>query len=386
MKEDVSLLPPNDERWRPIFRRGLRALQAGDTLTAGRLFESGLELAPDQPELLIAAGRERMRQGRYQQAEPLLARAVASSPQSIAATALWARVLGLHLDRRQEAFSVVHRALEADAEAVELHVIRGELLLEDNAIAAARAAFAQAIDVDGADESARVGLARTFNAEAIALSEAGESEPAIFALKRAADLDPEWSGPHVNMGVVFGRLGKFTRAVDAYLAALDRDAENPVALFNLGATYHQLGRLSEAIGPLEDLLTLLPEYPQVRVALANVLGDQRQFGRAIALLLEEIEIHHNSAEAWSALGLAYTCAGNIRRGEECLQQALTWDPGHFNGYHNLAVLYATQHREVEARAVLQRAYHLDPHRAALLYESDESFRELRRSEPELGPV
>lgn len=384
MKEDASRPTPTNERWQWLFRRGLRALQAGDTLSAGRLFERALEIAPDQPQLLIAAGRERVRQGRYGDAEPLLARAVQSWPESIAAVALWARVLGLHLDRRQEAFAAVHRALAVDVQAVELHVIRGELLLEENAISEARAAFAQALDVDGADETARVGLARTYNAEAIALSEAGESDRAIFALKRAADLDPEWSGPHVNMGVVFGRLGKLTRAVDAYLAALERDAENPVALFNLGATYHQLGRLSEAIMPLEELLTLQPEYPQVRVALANVLGDQRELGRAIALLLEEIEIHDSSAEAWSALGLAYTCTGNVARGEQCLQRALESDPHHFNAYHNLAVLYATQQRHDEARALLRRAYRLDPHRATELYERDESFRELRRGDPELA--
>lgn len=380
MSKTPSKVIPLSRRWRLLLNQGARCLEDGDYRGASRAFEQALEHGPDEPQVLLAAGRERMRQGRYDAAEPLLYRAVEALPESTAAAAALARLLGLHQGKPKEAYQVLHAALDRVEEPAPLHVIRGELLLEEGAFADARAAFGQALDDPTSTESARIGLARTYNIEGISLSEQGQCEPALFAFKRAADLEPGWSGPYVNMGVVLSRLGKRGRAMDAYAAALERDPTNPVALFNLGTAQHESGLHGEAVRTYEELLMLAPDYPHVRGALANVLGEMKDFDRAIALLLEELEIDGRCVSCWTSLGLAYVCTGNTERGEQCLQRALELDPRYFNAIHNLAALYVTQRRYDEAERVLREAFRLDPQRTTQLLSSDAHLSPLREME------
>jgi tetratricopeptide (TPR) repeat protein len=380
MADDTTKVLPLREGWRRHLSRGARFLQQGRFGEAAEAFERALREAPEEPQTLLALGRERARQGRYHEAEHLLRAALERQPASAAAAASLARVLGLHQGRREEAFQVVHAVLPTCSEPGPLHVIRGELLLEEGTFGAARAAFGQALDDPLSGEAARVGMARTYNAEGIALSERLEYEPAVFSFKRAADLDPEWSGPHVNLGVVFGRMGKLGKAVEAYMDALHRDPQNPVALFNLGTAQKELGRHADAIRALEELLLLAPDYPHARAALANVLGEMREFDRAIALLLEELDIDQRCVSCWSSLGLAYICSGNAERGEQCLRRALEIDPGYFNAIRNLAVLYVTQRRYEAAERLLEGAFRLDPERTTQLVTSDRHFESIRAME------
>ena len=381
MTDRPSKVLPLEQRWRLFLNRGSRSLRDGDFQRAAEAFERAYADAPEEPQVMLAVGREYVRLGRYEEAEPLLRGAWANLPESTAAAVTLARLLGMHLGCREEAFKVIHSSLERCADSAPLQIIRGELLLEEGAYTEARAAFAQiepgAGDGDTLQEIAHAGLARTFNAEGIALSERGAFEQAIFAFKRAADFEPGWAGPFVNLGVVFGRIGKTSKAMEAYQNALEREPENPVAYFNLGTAQHKVGQRVEAVRTLEELLQLTPDYPHVRGALANVLGELKEFDRAIALLLEELEIDATCVSCWTSLGLAHICSGNAERGESCLQRALELDPDYFNAIHNLAALYVTQHRYEDAERILRRAHKLDPERTSELLTTDRQLAELR---------
>jgi tetratricopeptide (TPR) repeat protein len=380
MTESSSKVLPLEQRWRLFLNRGSRSLRAGDYQRATEAFERAYTDAPEEPQVMLAVGREYVRMGRYEEAEPLLRGAWSRLQESTAAAVTLARLLGIHLGRREEAFEVIHRSLERCADRAPLQIIQGELLLEEGAYSEARTAFAQIEPGSGNEtiqEAAQAGLARTFNAEGIALSEQGAFEQAIFAFKRAADLEPGWAGPFVNLGVVFGRMGKTSTAMEAYQNALEREPENPVAYFNLGTAQHKVGRRTEAVRTLEELLQLTPDYPHVRGALANVLGELKEFDRAIALLLEELEIDATCVSCWTSLGLAYICSGNAERGESCLQRALELDPNYFNAIHNLASLYVTQHRYEDAERILRRAHQLDPERTSELLATDRQLAALR---------
>jgi tetratricopeptide (TPR) repeat protein len=348
-------------------------LQEGKHSYALRAFEKALELAPEEPQVLIALGRERLRQGRYQESEDLLRKALTKQPDSAAAAAALARVLGLHNQKCEEALNIIEQSLKICQEVASLRVIQGELLLEEGNFAEARQSFEYALADALAGEAARLGLARTFNAEGIVLCERGLYEPAIFAFKRAANLDPLWSGPHVNLGVVFGKIGKSPKAIESYAMALERDPNNPVAYYNLGVAQQELGKCAEAVCTFEELLLIAPDYPHIRGTLANALGEMKEFDRAIALFLEELDIDSECVSCWSSLGLAYICSGSVERGEQCLRRALEIDPHYFNAIINLGFLYTIQQRYDLAAETIKEAFQLDPERTLQTINSDYHF-------------
>lgn len=381
MPEQSAKVVPLHQGWRAYLGRGTRCLRAGDYAGATQAFERALEEAPEEPQVLLALGRERLRQGRLTEAEQLLGEALAAEPDSAVTAAALARLVGLHQGRVQDGLALIDQVLTTGESVAPLQVVRGELLIELGQFAEARAAFEEGLRDPVSEEAARIGLARTFNQEGIALSEQGELDRAVFALNRAAGLDPEWSGPMVNLGVVFGRMGKMGKAIEAYEAALERDPENPVALFNLATAQRQLGQPELAAHLYEELLHRAPDYPHVRGALAHVLGELREFDRAIALFLEETEIDPECSSCWSGLGLAYLCVGSRERGEECLRRALELAPASLSVLLALATLYAAESRREESLELLGRAREVDPGRTHQLLEHDTRFRVLRQLEP-----
>ena len=363
------------ETWRYLLKRGIQLRRQGYLEQAAETLLRALALKGSETVILTALGLVRVDQGRLKEAHDLLRTAHDLAPLSAATTQALARLLGLLMGQPDEAFALLAGVIPqaSGAALCSLELVRGELLLDQGELELAEQAFTTALEDEVSGAAARRGLARCANARGISLAEQGQLEPSIFALKRAADLDPHWSSPCVNMGVVLGRLGKQSLVLDAYADALEREPGNPVAYFNLGTTLRQMGRLDDAAGALEDLLDLDPAFPQARLALANVLGELEHLDRARQLLEEELEEEPDNAACWSSLGLVHVCAGDVDQGEQCLLHALELDPHHFNAIQNLINLYITLHRHQEARALLEHARLLDPRRTERILASGPQF-------------
>ena len=372
------------ETWRYLLRRGLELRRSGRLEEAAETLERAIRMAGRRSSLLAALGQIRTDQGRFAEAHGLLHEACNLAPLTAGPTEALARLLGLHLDRPDEALTRLEGLLPhtSGAPRCSLELVRGEIMLSLGHMEAAEASFNAALGDEVSGPVAQMGLARCANARGIALAEAGELEPAVFALKRAADLDPRWSSPCVNMGVVLGRMGKQALVLSAFADALEREPRNPVAYFNLGTTLRQMGQLEDAASALEDLLDLDPEFPQARVALANVLGELNRLEPARRLLEEELEEHPYSAACWSSLGLVHVCMDDPVEGERCLLKALELDPRHFNAIQNLINLYVTLQRGPEARTLLDRARMLDPGRTEQIVASGPQFEALSEFPPE----
>jgi Flp pilus assembly protein TadD len=367
----AAAVVPLGQRWQVHLRRGARSLEAGQHERAARHFAAAYKLAPERPECCLALGREYLRRGQLGQAEPLLRRAWERGPSALAGAAL-ARLLGVGKGESQPARAVLAEALRRHPDHPLLLVVQGELELEDDRFEAARAAFEHARAL-GADPTAvRAGLARTYNAEGIACGDEAADDRAIFAFKRACDLDPTWSGPHVNLGVAFTRLGRRRRARTCYERAIAIEPENPVAFFNLANLLRDSGDLDGAVECYERVLDLSPEYPGVRAALAGTLADQGRYPRAIDLYREALDGEEETASLWDDLGLALIASGDEDEGERCLRRAIELDPASFCACCNLAALLVCQGRQAEAARYAAKAKAIDPERAKQWFRTEET--------------
>jgi tetratricopeptide (TPR) repeat protein len=376
---------PDDplEPWRCELRRGLERLRAGEFAAAEAHFARAHRLAPERAEACFALGRERLRGGDLDQAESLLGEAWRRDPSLLSAAAFLARCLGLERGDMAAARAVLSDAAGRHGRVAPLCVVEAELFLEEGRGAEARAAAEEALadeDAgDGAREAARALLARVLNQEGIARASGGDAEAALFAFRRAADLDPEWSAPLCNLGAAFEIVGRAERAQSSYERALGLDPDNATARFNLARLLRQRGLAEAALALLErggHGGVLGPSEPTELVALrAEIYIESGQVDRATDLLGDAVASAPEHPGDWVDLAGGWHAAGDRERAEDCLRIALELDPTHVGAKLRLADLLVREGRYVEAAQLACSAQAADPAGAETI----------RRGHPRLHP-
>lgn len=81
---------------------------------------------------------------------------------------------------------------------------------------------------------------------------------------------------------------------------------------------------------------------------------------SIRRFVDVLDENPRATRAWIGLGVACATAGQYRRAERCLLQAIGLDPHSSEAHYNLAYLYLKLGREPEARSLLEDALRLDP--------------------------
>jgi Flp pilus assembly protein TadD len=252
---------PN-RKWRFHLVRGARCLEVGDFCGAQRHFGAAYREAPAEPIVCLAWGRELLRGGELDAAEELLRAAWSRDPALESAGLSLARLLGLHRRHRSAAHAVLDEVEQRHGAGPALLLLRAEVTITDPTRFTEALDFFERARAAGADRDVvRLGLARVHNAEGVMRCREGDHHRALFALKRAADLDPAWSGPLVNSGAIFERLGLVQKARAHYRSALRLDPVNPVALFNLAESMRHGGFHGDAVRLYRRLLALQPGYP-----------------------------------------------------------------------------------------------------------------------------
>jgi tetratricopeptide (TPR) repeat protein len=375
------------EPWRSELRRGLERLRDGDFEAAQAHFVRAHRLAPDRAEACFALGRERLRSGDLEQAESLLREAWRRDPSLLSAAAFLARCIGLERGDLDAARAVLREAQAVHGQVAPLCVIEAELFLEegrgDEARAAAEHALADDAAGDGAREAARALLARVHNQDGISRASTGDAEAALFAFRRAAELDPEWSAPLCNLGAAFEIIGRAERAQSSYERALAVDPDNATARFNLARLLRHRGLVSAALAVLErgagPSAPLAPDSvyePTELIALrAEIYIEEGDVEHATALLSQAVSTAPTYPGGWVDLAGGWQAAGDRERAEDCLRIALELDPGHVGAKLRLADLLVRDGRYIEAGQLACSAQAADPAGAETI----------RRGHPRLQP-
>lgn len=192
--------------WRVLVRAAVRLTAEGSLTRAEQFLMAASRLRPEQPEVMLALGRLRARQGALIEAECLLREAWELNRGPVPAAA-FARFLARDGGRYRQALELLTEAATRHPRSALLECVRGELLLEREAVTAARRCFERALGLDRNSRAARLGLARTLVAEAIGWVDHHEPTRGLFLLRRAAGLDASWALPHRAMALAFDAIG-----------------------------------------------------------------------------------------------------------------------------------------------------------------------------------
>jgi len=115
---------------------------------------------------------------------------------------------------------------------------------------------------------------------------------------------------HYNLGVTYGKLGRYQDAIEAFKQAIGIKPDLAEAHCGLGFAYGELGRYQDAIESCKQAIRIKPDYASAHYNLGNAYGKLGRYQDAIESFKQAIRIKPDYAEAHYNLGVAYRKIGN----------------------------------------------------------------------------
>lgn len=363
------------------------------------LYEEAARLQTVREEtvrLLVVVAALEQRQAHDAQAIDAMTRAMLLAPD-----------YAIALDNFAPKFSDVYyegrkRALEQRAKTAQDRIGTGGERFSAHDLAAARAAFREALTIDGTLAPALFGMAEVDreegNAEAalagyqkiLALrrsnpaSVSGETqvsalnnvgilyyqkgffEDAEVALTEAVGLDPKRAQSWNNLGLARRKLGKKNEAIEALRKAYALDPDEAGAN-NLALAFIDGANWIDAVALLLDASKRNPGSPQLWLNLGVAQQGMENLDGAIGsfqkvLVLDADNRQHFAATAAGYLAVAYTKQGKLDLAAQQAQAQVGWSPQDVAGWINLGQAQLSAGKPAEARQSLERALALDPAR------------------------
>jgi Flp pilus assembly protein TadD len=123
----------------------------------------------------------------------------------------------------------------------------------------------------------------SYNTLGAILADRHEDARAETAFRQAMRLAPDRVAPMVNLGVLYGRSGRYADAIPLFRHAWSRDPSYPglranlgLALRDYGIVQARAGRLVDAVSLLREAATVTPDDPDVYRNLGIALWEQGQ--------------------------------------------------------------------------------------------------------------
>lgn len=150
--------------------------------------------------------------------------------------------------------------------------------------------------------------AKKFKAQALAGLEAW-GEARHYYEEYIASADGDWEALN-ELGNVCFHLGYFDRAEECYRQALETNPAWEQGWRNLSVSLTKLGKIKEARTSLEQYVSRVPEDKAVYGLLADLLYQEKEFGRAINFYEDYLRFHPAEKESWLKLADCYFNLGH----------------------------------------------------------------------------
>jgi Flp pilus assembly protein TadD len=135
--------------------------------------------------------------------------------------------------------------------------------------------------------------------------------PSSFALLReAVRFHSDMPGPWVNLGVLYGRLGRYEYAEAAYLRALEADHGDRSAISNLVGVYTALGDTARADEYREQARRYRELNPYYHYSQAQTAYSENRLGDALGELRNAIRLKDDDGEFYTLRGMVLTALGH----------------------------------------------------------------------------
>lgn len=172
----------------------------------------------------------------------------------------------------------------------------------------------------------------------------GDIQQGVEYYKKALNFNWHYADAMYNLGVAYGEMLKFDRAIVFYELAFHFNPHCAEACNNLGVIYKDRDNLDKAVECYQSALSIKPNFSQSLNNLGVVYTVQGKLDAAASMIEKAIFANPTYAEAYNNLGVLYRDAGNITHAVAAYEQCLKIDPDSRNAGQNrlLAMNYINE--------------------------------------------
>jgi predicted TPR repeat methyltransferase len=196
--------------------------------------------------------------------------------------------------------------------------------------------------------------------QALALHQAGDSEPAEQLYRQLLATDPNHADVQHLLGILLGQQGRFTEALIPLQAALLLDPASPTFHNSLGNVEKHLGHIEQAIFHYQEALKSPLASSAVHNNLGTLLQRKKEWAEASECYRKALEIRPEYADAHYNLSMVLTEQGQYAEAITHLELTLTHQENHPQAHFHLAQLLLQQQRPEQAIAHCQHRLQIDP--------------------------
>jgi len=169
---------------------------------------------------------------------------------------------------------------------------------------------------------------------------------------------------HYNLGMVYGREGKFDQAIQEYVQALEFQPDHVMAHFNMAVLYQKEKRIDKAIDEYQRAIELFPRGARPYYNLGLIYEKSGDLKKAEDLYIKASQFNPLLPDPLYHLGIVYSKVGKYPQAVEKFEACLKLDPAYYKAYNGMGDLYYRLGQTDRAIGYFKKALDLQPDYAA----------------------
>ena len=202
----------------------------------------------------------------------------------------------------------------------------------------------------------------------------GDINGAIEEYRKALKIDPINVNVYNSLGVCYGVLKRYKKALAFFRRAVELDHQEVMAIYNIGLVHMLRDDRKKALENFNNAYLLAPEVFEIAFHIGKCHLDSKEYNKATEFLEKAVEIQPDSALALSCLGQCYTALEITDKAIKAFQNAIKKNPKDAEALSGLGYLFEVQNENPEiATMFCQESVMISPdnglfqHRLGRLY-------------------
>jgi tetratricopeptide (TPR) repeat protein len=178
----------------------------------------------------------------------------------------------------------------------------------------------------------------------------------IAEFVKAINIFPNYADAHMNLALAYTDKEAFNDAINSYEMARKLYPKPTAKLYNnLGLLYGKTGKFSEALACMDSALKIEPEFAEAYNNKGNALAGLGKFREALPEFQKAIDLNKKYSEAYRNMGSTYGNMGQFPKALDYFFQAAKNDSTDVTVYSFIAVTYQNMKDSLNAKIYYDKA-------------------------------